>query len=173
MCSTGAASTSNRATTGRPASSGRRITRLATPRQNGDSVASRGVTTAGVPAAPPAETVEAAGPALRAHAARRRRTRPIRPVTRSAFTFSPSSISTAGSTMIAVSIVTSVTAMPAYAIDFRKYGGKTSMTASATMTVAPLNRIVRPAVLMVATTADRLSFPVASSSRNLLTISSA
>ncbi len=62
----------------------------------------------------------------------------------------PSNASRAGSTSIAAPTVVTTTAMPANANERRKYCGKTSRLHSATATVAALNRMVRPAVRIVA-----------------------
>jgi hypothetical protein len=64
------------------------------------------------------------------------------------------------------------TPIPAYANDRRKYSGKITMAARATATVADEKTTVRPAVCRVRATAASVSPCRASSSRNLLTMSS-
>ncbi len=85
-------SASSRAMAGTPTSTGRRMTREATARQTDDSDVSRGPVAA---------------------AARRRRISPIIPLTLSALTRGPRSMSTAGRATAAVRSAKIVTAIPA------------------------------------------------------------
>nr|CRL79039.1 hypothetical protein CPGR_05096 [Mycolicibacterium malmesburyense] len=85
---------------------------------------------------------------------------------------SPSSTIAAGATTTAATAANDTTAIPAYANDFRKYIGNSTIATMDSATVIAENNTVRPAVAMVRTKADSRSAPSAISSRYLLMISS-
>ena len=85
---------------------------------------------------------------------------------------SPSNTMAAGTTTIAANAANATTAMPAYANDWRKYIGNSTIATIDSATVIAENSTVRPAVAMVRTSARSRSAPSASSSRYLLMISS-
>ena len=78
----------------------------------------------------------------------------------------------AGVTMIAAAAAKPTVATPAYAKDFRKYMGNSSMTAIDSATVVAENSTVRPAVDIVRISARSRGEPSASSSRYRLMMSS-
>ena len=85
---------------------------------------------------------------------------------RSESTFGPSTASSAGRTVSAASIATSTAAIPPNPIERRNTCGKNSSEPSAIATVSPENATVRPAVAIVVTSADSVSLPARTSSRN-------
>ena len=92
---------------------------------------------------------------------------------RSALIRGPSTASAAGRTVNDASIATATAAIPPYPMDFRKPWGNSSRLARARVTVMPETATVRPAVVIVRTTAAPGSRPARSSSRNRLTMNSA
>ena len=78
---------------------------------------------------------------------------------RSESTLGPRTASRAGSTVSAPTIATSTAAMPPNPIERRNTWGKKSSEASAIATVRPETATVRPAVAIVVTSADSVSFP--------------
>ena len=78
----------------------------------------------------------------------------------------------AGVTTSAATAANATVATPAYANDFRKCIGNSTITAIDSATVVAENTTVRPAVIIVRTSASSRLAPSASSSRNRLIISS-
>src|SRR5271168_3401500 len=85
--------------------------------------------------------------------------------TSSASSRGPSSTIAAGVTTIAATATNATVATPAYANDFRKYIGNSTITTIDNATVVAENSTVRPAVAMVRISAWFGSLPSASSSR--------
>ena len=77
----------------------------------------------------------------------------------------------AGATTIAATAANATTAIPAYANDFRKYIGNSTIATIDSATVIAENSTVRPAVAIVRINASSRCDPAASSSRYLLMIS--
>ena len=73
---------------------------------------------------------------------------------------------------MAATAANATTAMPAYANDFRKYIGNSTIATIDSATVIAENSTVRPAVAIVRTSARSRSAPSANSSRNRLMINS-
>jgi hypothetical protein len=82
----------------------------------------------------------------------------------------PSSLIAAGVTTTAAAAAKATTATPAYANDFRKYCGNSTMVIIDRATVIAENSTVRPAVAIVLIKASSRSAPSASSSRYRLRI---
>ena len=91
--------------------------------------------------------------------------------TSSESSLSPKSMMAAGVTITAASAANPTVAIPAYANDFRKYIGNRIIAAMDSATVVAENNTVRPAVIMVRTSASSLLAPPASWSRKRLMIS--
>ena len=93
--------------------------------------------------------------------------RSLRPGMRSALMRGPSSISTAGSSVMAASTATVTTMIAASAIDCTARTGTIQIEASETITVMPEKATAVPEVAIAVATARSVGAPASSSSRNL------